>query len=63
MESREKLEKLYVEATKRLMKAEKRYGSLLPRELTEKNKAKLEKAKQEMEDAANKQREIRGKLR
>ena len=37
MEAREELEKQYLEATKRLMKAEKKVGSLLNKELTDKS--------------------------
>lgn len=62
METREELEKQYIEATKRLMKAEKKCGSLLTKELTDKNKIKLEKARLEMEDAADEHRGIRLKL-
>ena len=62
MEAREELEKQYLEATKRLMKAEKKVGSLLTKELTDKNKIKLGKAKQEMEDATDEHRGIRVKL-
>jgi hypothetical protein len=62
METREELEKLYIEATKRLMKAEKNVGSLLTKELTDKNKIKLEEARLEMEDAADEHRGIRLKL-
>ena len=62
METKEELEKLYIEATKRLMKAEKKCGSLLTKELTDKNKIKLEKARLEMEDTTDEHRGIRVKL-
>ena len=62
MEARGEFEKQYLEATKRLMKAEKKVGSLLTKELTDKNKIKLGKAKQEMEDATDEHRGIRVKL-
>jgi hypothetical protein len=62
MEIKKELYKQYEKATIRLMKAEKKVGSLLTKELTDKNKTKLGKAKEEMEDAADKHREIRVKL-
>ena len=62
METKVELEKQYEKATIRLMKAEKKYGSLLPKKLTLKNIMKIEKARQEMEDAADKHRGIREKL-
>ena len=62
METKLELEKQYEKATIRLMKAEKKVGSLLTKELTDKNKIKLGKAKQEMEDATDEHRGIRVKL-
>jgi hypothetical protein len=50
METKVELEKQYEKATIRLMKAEKKYGSLLPKELTLKNIMKIEKARQEAQE-------------